>query len=174
MYSSTELAKMFKTTTVTINRKFKDKSLTPYLVKTRSKNNGKIGYMLKLEGLNQFQLLMSESKVIKNVVTQDKDVYKSFSSANLEELSDPKKEVVKNVNNNFQDEYIQNLKEQIKKQDDQIEHLKNQIEKKDDVIEKHVMLVEYSQKLLAKSQEKLLLIESKKNKNWFQKIFGKN
>lgn len=54
MYSSTDLAKMFSTTKVTINRKFKDKSLAEFLVKTRSKNNGKLGYMLKQKGLNQF------------------------------------------------------------------------------------------------------------------------
>lgn len=184
MYTSTELAKMYKTTIVTVNRKFKDKSLSNYVVKEKSKSNGKYVLMLKEEGLNQFQLLMVNSKVYQSVSSKKDDVNLSVSTPQTVSQNPTSEQ---NINYTPQDLYVESLKDQIKKQDEQIEYLKEQLEsrdimlsskdevisKKDDVIIKHTLLVEHSQKLLEQKEKLLLESKEQKEQSWFKRIFNK-
>ena len=166
MYSALDLARMFNTTKVTIYKKLKDKSLLEFIKET---DNGK---KLMQEGLNQFQLLMSESKVSYKVTNKQKKINLSFTSTDNNDYQDNYEKIDSNftkVNN----DYIENLKEQIDYLKKDRERLLNQLEKKDEIIEKQILLAEHSQKILTDSQEKLLLLEQKKEKtNIFKRIFS--
>ena len=57
------------------------------------------------------------------------------------------------------------------KNDDVIQVLKKQIEKKDEQIEKLQILLNQSQQLQLKQNEKIELLETKQKKHWWQRIF---
>lgn len=57
------------------------------------------------------------------------------------------------------------------KNDDVIQVLKKQLEKKDEQIEKLQILLNQSQQLQLKQNEKIELLETKQKKHWWQRIF---
>lgn len=57
------------------------------------------------------------------------------------------------------------------KNDDVIQILKKQLEKKDEQIEKLQILLNQSQQLQLKQNEKIELLETKQKKHWWQRIF---
>lgn len=63
-------------------------------------------------------------------------------------------------------------KENNDKNDDVIQVLKKQLEKKDEQIEKLQILLNQSQQLQLKQNEKIELLETRQKKHWWQKIFG--
>lgn len=58
------------------------------------------------------------------------------------------------------------------KNNDVIEVLKQQLKKKDEQIEKLQILLNQSQQLQLKQDEKIKLLETKSKKHWWQKLFG--
>lgn len=59
-----------------------------------------------------------------------------------------------------------------KNDDDVIQILKQQLKKKDEQIEKLQILLNQSQQLQLKQDEKIKLLETKSKKHWWQKFFG--
>lgn len=57
------------------------------------------------------------------------------------------------------------------KNDDVIQVLKKQLEKKDEQIEKLQILLNQSQQLQLKQNEKIELLETKQKRHWWQRIF---
>lgn len=149
MYSATQLSKMFKTTRATIYSKFKHTDIQKFVVDTKQ------GKKLLPEGLNQFQLLMSESKVYKE------SEHKAIQPVQLD--------------TSFKNNYINSLRDQIEhlKQENeilrddknkQIEDLREDKEKLLNQLEKQIELAKNSQ---------LLLLEGKKEKkrSWLSNLF---
>lgn len=62
-------------------------------------------------------------------------------------------------------------KENYDKNSDVIEVLKQQLKKKDEQIEKLQILLNQSQQLQLKQNEKIKLLETKSKKHWWQKLF---
>jgi hypothetical protein len=142
MYSVTELSKIFKTTRKTIYRKLETPSIQKYIEQTP---NGK---KLIQEGFNEFQLLMSTSKV------------------NTSTTQDDTKEPM------YTKEHVEDLKSQINELKDDKNRLYEEIQIKNDLLEKTLQALDNNQKLLKSSQEQLLLNESKESKknskkNWW-------
>lgn len=72
-------------------------------------------------------------------------------------------------------EWLKNHNKKKKKEDndnsDVIEVLKQQLKKKDEQIEKLQILLNQSQQLQLKQNEKIKLLETKSKKHWWQKLF---
>jgi hypothetical protein len=132
MYSATQLSKIFNTTPKTIYRKFEHESIKKYIISTQQ------GKRLEDEGFNEFQLLMSESKVNKS----------------------PKQSESSKEDTNNTLEYLKNQIEDLKKDK---ERMSKEIDQKNDLlINKEEQLVKMIN-LVEKTQDKILLLTDKQN-----------
>jgi len=132
MYSVTELARMYNTTRATIYSKLQDESILQYVAETK---NGK---RLQKEGLNQFQLLMAESKKSIERCTTNTQLY-----------------------TNYTNEYIDNLKARIAELENDKKMLYGQVEQQNKQIEQQNEIMKSQLLLLNPPKAEL-------NKNWWQ------
>jgi ATP phosphoribosyltransferase len=141
MYSVTELSKMFHTSRPTIYRKLKSKSLQHYISDTDK------GKMLSQEGLNAFQLIMADSKVISNDTEQKHHHYSNDTEQLIDSLREQIEELKKDKLNMIEDK----------------KELLNQINTKEKQLDNTLTL-------LKDSQNKILLLSEvpKTKKTWWK------
>jgi nucleoside 2-deoxyribosyltransferase len=141
MYKPKDLASLYNVSQKTIYSKLKNEKVKQFVINTNE------GLRLKDEGFNHFQILMSNSRV------GDKVKIESTK-----------------VNDSVKDEYIDNLKDQIKflKEDRQL-----LVEEKKQLLDQ----LGIQNLMLKESQEKILLLETKETKeqkkSFLQRLFNK-
>jgi hypothetical protein len=150
MYSVADLAKIYNTTRKTIYKKMDTPSIKKYI---KSTQNGK---KLMPEGFNEFQLLMSMSRVY-------------TKSDSIHEVKSQKTEKV-DIKDMYTKEHINDLKQQIEELKNDKLKLFEELQNKNMLLEKALITIENSQNILKESTNRILLLESnnKENLSWWK------
>jgi hypothetical protein len=147
MYSVVDLAKMFNTTRSTIYNKLESESIQEYIITTKQ------GKRLQKDGINVFQLIMAESKVVSN-------------ATDIQQIN-------KQVDNNLNTDYIDSLNKQIEELKNDKTRLYKELDTKNDLLSQQQFQIT---DLINKNNNLLLLeknpekdVKEKKKFWWFRK-----